>query len=248
MLRTGSKALRTAAAFIGLMVGQAGIPGVSTAAPVYLDSVSNREWRQVMDTVGYSFNDMNSGYGSGNGCSAATGACLGNLGATGPSLSGWTWATEYDVRQLFGHFGIPGFLIDPGVPSKYTQTNSVWAPYIVDVDGVGSDSGLLDKTAVTPDGAAVMGLTRTSFLDPPNSLVHYNAIIMDVTTLIGEDVADTTSFWPNSIPLTQMGFWLYRESAAAVPIPATALLVLTGMVALGWRRRPGLMHQALTAV
>jgi hypothetical protein len=37
----------------------AGLPWSAQTAPVYLDTVTNLEWRQVKDTVNFSFNQMN---------------------------------------------------------------------------------------------------------------------------------------------------------------------------------------------
>lgn len=241
--RAGSQTVRAALMLLGLLVAQAGIPGVSIAAPVYLDTVTNREWRQVLDTVGYSFDQMNNGFSGGNGCSASTGACLGNLGGSGPSLDGWTWATELEVRTLFHNFAgvnyIPGFDPIPLPFSTYFEDDSLWAPNLVDSDLAGADIGVFNATTTTvaagPPAASVMGITRTFFEPGISASV---GMLRDISSPTVGDRASTEVISYVEMVDGRTGFWLSRPRQE-VPIPSTPILLLTGLGALAWRIRRG---------
>jgi len=216
-----------------------GLVGTSGAAPVYLDTVTNLEWRQPKDTVSFNFNQMNTDTnGQTWGCSASTGECSGNLGGSGASLDGWRWATELGVRTLFhdlaGSLYIPGFDPLPSTPTSYTETVSIWAPAIIDSDGVLGDTGIFDATfVVTNQGAYVLGYTRTTNA----SSKVFAAYIQDGNIPSIIDFADTSATYPlSNLDQTSHGFWLFRE-ASTVPAPATLWLLATGVAALGWRRR-----------
>ncbi|NNF61520.1 MAG: PEP-CTERM sorting domain-containing protein [Gammaproteobacteria bacterium] len=87
-------------------------PGFSLATPV---TVGDLEWRQVTDTLGFSWNDFASV------CDPDSGACSGNLGEV--SFDGWTWAGIYEIGDLFSTlFGHPGGISNLQFP--YSE----WAP------------------------------------------------------------------------------------------------------------------------
>jgi hypothetical protein len=215
------------------------LSGAAQAAPVYLDTVTNLEWRQVKDTVGFSFNQMNTATNGtpAHGCSAATGACSGNLGVTGPSLDGWRWATEEEVRTLYHNFSgplnIPGFDPLPGSPSVYDEMNSAWAEALVlkAPNPFPNDVGIFETTSEFAGLAAIDGFSRT--------LQGTEAFTPNLNDIIfGDDRASTNRLVPTNHAFGGIGFWLFRDAEeASVPSPSSMLLLLTGLAALGWRRR-----------
>ena len=228
------RAMRAAAVALLVAAGQAGFSGASHAAPVYFDPGTNLEWRQVKETVGYSYNQINTG--GVNGCSAATGVCSGLILGAGPSLEGWTWATEALVRRLFhelsGALDIPGFNALPSGPHDYTEGNSTWAPAIIDTDGGGIDAGIFDATFVAVHQTYIFGWTRTT----AQQNFAYVPFVLDNAAISDSDQAGTDGLFTISNSDPTLGIWLVRE-ASVVPAPGTLLLLATGVAALGWRRR-----------
>lgn len=219
----------------------------ASAAPNFVDPVTNWEWRQLTDTVGFDFAETIAGYQSGNGCSMVTGECLGNLNSTGPGVAGWTWASELDVRTLFSHLSgpqtIPGWTTLPANPTTYNQLNSPWATAIIDIDGDGPDAGIFNATAhettrTDPSEAwVVWGFTRT--MNGPASA--YTADIIDYVSVNAPDIATTDNGRPISFNTPKLGIWLYRDLAPSastpIPEPTPAFLVLAALIALGLRGR-----------
>ena len=91
----GVKMQRNAAGLLA-MLGLVG--GVALAGPIYIDS-SGREWLDVNATRYRSWDDTAAV------CSATTGDFAGVLASNGSSsdidLTGYTWASRDDVRDLF---------------------------------------------------------------------------------------------------------------------------------------------------
>jgi hypothetical protein len=66
-----------------------GVSLTATAGPV----VDGREWLIPKDIVVYTWNEYNA--------ICPAGFCSGLLGGTGPDLTGWSWASIYEVGDLF---------------------------------------------------------------------------------------------------------------------------------------------------
>lgn len=217
----------------------------------YVDVVTNLEWRQLTETTGYAYNQINTG--GINGCSAATGACAGQLEGTGPSLNGWTWATEAEVRTLFANFAgtadIAGFNSSPAVPTNYNIFDSIWAPAILDDDGTGPDQGLFYSSDINPgQWSRVAGLTRT--LQDSQSV--YAPSVTEYGTqfqLTLWDRAQTDEAVSTVATSSGTGIWMYRalgsQNNNPVPLPASIWLVGLGACLLGVGRRRDSPRQAL---
>jgi hypothetical protein len=218
------------------VVAVAGLTLAGGSRAGYIDAVTNLEWRQLTETLNISFNALNTG--GVNGCSAATGACSGLIGAV--DLTGWTWATEPEVRILFHNFSgaqfIPGFTPLPGAPTLYSELFSTWAPAIIDIDGVGVDTGIFERTEVSFFGSFIIGMTRTLASNGFDAVV---ARIRDGSDdAVISDVAQTSFAQSPILALPSRGVWMYRQgSTSDVPVPPTPWLLAIGIAALWSVRR-----------
>jgi len=69
--------------------------------------IGNKEWRQLTDTVGLSWDQIHEGDdpstpGAEGGVCPLGGQCAGSVSDV--DFSGWTWATIDDVAELFAHY------------------------------------------------------------------------------------------------------------------------------------------------
>ena len=216
-------------------VAAAGLSVAGGAQAGYIDPVTNLEWRQLTETLNISYNSLNTG--GVNGCSAATGACSGSLGAV--DLNGWTWATEPEVRTLFHNFSgaqfIPGFTPQPVNAAGFFQVNSTWAPAIIDRDGAGADQGIFDGTFQSAFFDTAVGITRT--VHASGGSVFLGQII-DRTQVDEPDLASTNTTQPLPTSHQGIGVWLYRQAPTSeVPVTPASMLLAIGIAALWSVRR-----------
>lgn len=211
--------------------------------------INGKDWRQLTDTVGFTYNDLT---GSSGPCDAATGVCTGaatNRWGDVRDFSGWTWASRSDVAGLFDYliptpttpyFDPPGSLL-PG--AIYYENNSAWAPAIVDDGGAVADgvTGLFGYTQrltdVDYDFFRVVGITRTCIENFPDSsdclLTSYAAVDYNILDTGLDDDAATSGHQLVDYAERTKGMWLYRP----VPEPATLALVGIGLAGIGYARK-----------
>jgi hypothetical protein len=190
----------------------AGVLGLTQNAGAVV--IDGKEWRQLTETTGYSWNIVNALCGSG--------ACTGSLGSV--SLEGWYWAEISDVQALFEE------IIQPGSTQFPTPTSN----YVADDPDIGQ---ALD-TLFTPTSSfgvlrRLQGLTRTTVPDQP--LNAYLAYLYDNPFPGALDEAVLSSVYPKNLGSTQTGFWLYRP--LAVPEPGVLALMSLGIATLVAQRR-----------
>jgi hypothetical protein len=184
----------------------------ATAATIAYTDALGRQWRQVTETTGLSWNDANSV------CSG--GLCFADFGSF--DLTGWTWASATDVASLFNEF------IQPATGTPFTgllsEANSSWAPLFL---------GTFAPTDTSPANF-VGGWTST-----PSSNLAMAAFLVDFTGL-SSDIARVT-VRNRALSDPAYGLWLYQVPAptpvAPIPEPATLLLVGLGAAGLAVRKR-----------
>jgi hypothetical protein len=190
----------------------------ASAGPI----IDGREWYQPVELVGYSWNDFNAVCGAG--------ACSGLLGGSGPNLSGWIWASIYELGDLLAATSPhPG-----GIATYQTSQLQPWIDWR-------TDTGFLPTTdiflAINLGITAVAGLTST--LAPGDASAYVGIAQASIfasrsdfgSTFTSDVTAEITEAGP------YFGAWLYR--AAEVPAPATLWLVALGVAALRWSRYRG---------
>jgi hypothetical protein len=188
----------------------------SFAGPI----VDGREWYQPGDVLGYSWNQFNA--------ICATGTCSGLIAGTGPDLTGWTWASIYDLGKLF-----EALTPHPGGINNYESIppeSMVWAFDFFELFTI-------TNQIFTPvEAAGVLGVTSTL---APTGEAYYGGVSAQVGfggfqgQAITSDTVSLTETWAG-------GGWLYRT--AEVPVPATLPLLGIALLALGFNHKKRRLH------
>ena len=209
--------------FIGTIIAIIAIPAQAII-------INNKDWRQLTETTGYSYNDILSV------CDANTGICNGsliNVGRWGEvDFTGWTWASVYDVGAMFDaipqpNIGPPGHFI---TPNSYSEKGSAWAPAMIDRDGpYGVDQGLFQATFADTLSTDLAGITRTAY----TSEFVYTSSVSDHVADSFNDVASTSAYSRKDVRTNRRGVWLYQQ----VPEPATLALMSLGLAGIGFARK-----------
>ena len=185
----------------------------ASAGPI----IGDKEWYQPTDLRGYSWNDFDAV------CSA--GVCSGLLGGVGPDLTGWTWASIFEVGALFAATSP-----HPGGVGKY-QTPEL-QPYVDFINNTGFWRTTDEFFAINFGITAVAGFSSSAV----GGLAYLG--VAQFGLFPGPDAGSTFSTnWAQrpTDASPYVGAWLYR--AADVPVPATWWLVAPGLAALRWSRR-----------
>ena len=183
--------------------------------------IDGREWRQVTDTIGFSWNQISSV------CSPTSGVCNGNVGAV--SFNSWTWAQIDDVAGLFSYFN-PNFM--GPLDNISGIRNSIWAPQIFEYF----------EPTLPPLGSVnrIDGLSRTLSGPPygpvPTFESAYFGWVIDridprgfdsMTTIFDTELDSRSDF---------VGHWFYRD-VVSVPEPSTYLLMGLGLLGIAFKRK-----------
>lgn len=209
---------RASACLLALVALFLGGASASASTIAYTD-LSSRQWRQVTETVGLSWNELNS--------VCATGTCTADFGPY--DLTGWRWASQDEIRSLYNEFIFAATGTKPLGTTFQAPGSSLWASSFVSSFSVtyiepGTNDEYVNGWAST--AANVSDGFGPSIRDcQPAS--HPNCL----------DRADVGDAYDKSLHFPGIaGAWLYQPSAAPVPEPATLLLFGSGMAAAGVRR------------
>jgi hypothetical protein len=186
------------------------------AAPITVEytDTSGRKWAALVDTVNLSWNQLNAA------CSTdgAT-PCHSDVGAV--ETTGWIWANQDQVRELFYELGLPPASLDDYF---HLEPGSTWAP------------AALATFSATQTNAGVYAhfYGWLSTLKDPTS--GFAAVIHDRVEPAENDIAQLNGFAAVDDQISFVGAWLFRP---AVPEPAALLLFATaaGVLKCGRRRR-----------
>lgn len=180
--------------------------------------IGDREWYQPADLLGYSWNDFNAI------CSG--GACNGLLGGAGPDLTGWTWASIYEVGDLFAATSP-----HPGGIALYQSPQL--QPFIDFTNDTGFVRTTDDMLAINSGLTGVAGFSSTPA--PGVGLAYLGVVQLSIGFPAGPPAGSAISTewtYSTSEAAPYVGAWLYR--VAEVPVPASLWLVALGVVALRW--------------
>ncbi|MEZ5501714.1 MAG: hypothetical protein R3E50_03285 [Halioglobus sp.] len=195
----------------------------TTAGPM----INGREWYQPGDVTNYSWNDFYA--------ICAAGICNGQVGSSGPDLTGWVWASVYEVGELF-----QATTPHPGGIFSYTDATPFQDPF-----WAYSFLGLFERTyyePASPNGGAmgVFGLTSTR--DIATGVPFWGMVGAYISGWVAPGIPEVdgvvrTELSRVDAPDNRVGAWLYRYDPTAVPAPATTELLLGALVGLVCARR-----------
>lgn len=196
--------------------------------------IDDREWYQPAELTGYSWLDLVATCGSG--------PCNGTLDGTGPDLTGWNWATVYEVGSLFA-----ALTPHPGGIAYYADRTPeddgpAWARYFVSNSG---SSGFIwtFESLVFPDyqrGVAGLTATRAGSTGNPylgiGGIQGYPSPTRPFEIETDGLVITAESSRGVSYRSPELGAWVYRDLPSDIPEPSTFLLVLGALAAACSRR------------
>ena len=180
-----------------------------SAMPIETVVVDDREWIKPFEILDVSWND------TAQVCDLGAGACIGELG--GVDVSGWIWADEESMEDLF--------YTDLGAGRGIGPADSEWAPRVVSL----FCNDFCFPLSSTPKSVAGF-IREIPFGDAPIAIVGND---INLPRGLGiRDIAFTSGLI--ALPLDEKGpgVWLYR--AAAIPIPNTVWLFLAVLLTQ-WR-------------
>ncbi len=182
--------------------------------PVNAVIIGDKDWRQLTDITGFSWNDFDAVFDT------STGACdtVGCLVGGSLNLTGYTWASTNEVNDLF-MFYTGGTGLD-----SLTLENSI-------ATGTGALDGLFVDFNPTFQLAAIefrllAGWTRDSSLDGKGHMVWANQVFS--ATSIGFD------FIRPELGELIKGGWVYSTVSESISVPEPSIIVLFGLGLLGF--------------
>ncbi len=183
--------------------------GMAQAATLPNPVINNKEWRQPIDFVGYSWADFNSI------CDNPGGKCNGTLSG-GPDLTGWTWASRDTVLSLFE--------ATTGYRMRHTNfEDNQWANNFFDVAG-------FERTDTFGDNNIKQTRGYTSGATGSGANVLVFNIEGQELGYVGDGLIPPGGL---DLPEFETGAWLYKP----VPLPAAAWLLGSALLGLGWLKR-----------
>ena len=179
--------------------------------------IGDRNWRQVNDTLGLSWNQVSTV------CSPISGICNGSTG--GVDFNGWTWASTVDIAELFAYFN-PNFIVPT---HTVAENNSEWGPNFLNAFDPSPSPYFLG------DSEIVLGISRRSVNLFGDEMVFYGYVTDNSSVNFSDTMSNarTISIYND---YEGNGVWLYRD-AIQIPEPSTYLLMGIGILGLFYSYR-----------
>lgn len=192
--------------------------------------IDGRQWLQPLAVRGSSWDEINA--------VCVTGSCVGNLNGDGFDLTGWQWATIFEVGELFAATSPhPGGVADYQDGDFNFLDNFLLATGFEPTFLFGAIPGVVD-VAVTLVG----GLTST--LDATTGEAYAAVLATGATSYIpdlsinGTRISTALTLPTDGDTILSLGGggWFYRD-VVTVPVANSLSLVALAGLLLSWRRR-----------
>ena len=213
---------------LGLIAGAllTGPIGANAASVI----VGSKEWRQVTDTIGFSWNAVAAE------CDPLTGVCKPNYADEewstvcsgpyeGPCFGGWTWASNEDIQALFEALIRPDSIQFPTPTTNYVAEN--------EPDIEAAVGGLFSRTGSVIAVDIVWGWSRSA---PATGSCAYAPFLESGGFYDGVHIADRAvldNCWSPDRGSEAIGVWFYRPVSES----GTLALLGLGLAGLGLSRR-----------
>ncbi len=178
--------------------------------------IGNKNWLQIADTGGYSYNDINGVFSQTTGLCDASSCQLGGI-----DLTEYTWASNDDVNNLLASvtgLSFSSFTDDGGlVGTTLNTTDPIFTLFTPTFTGI-------PPFGVITEAQYVGGYTRTGN--------GSDGTTIEIINYFDPTIADRVAFEMHFDPtrnLAEIGGWFYT---AAVPIPPAIYLFFSGFLSL----------------
>lgn len=200
---------------------------LGTALPASAVLVGTNDWIDPIETANRSWFEI-SQVCTFSSPSFGSSRCEGALGSV--DLTGYFWATEMQVMDLFVEMGVP----EPGY-SRFDLRDGLWPASVFDVFGFTSTGNPADRGV--PGLREVRGFTRTAeLLSNGNVFAQIAQIVDGGLELDGAFSRAESERRGDRVRFASVGGWFFKPVATVVPEPSTLSVILLSLFGVGIAR------------